>query len=141
MYADYDDYKSNGGTMSEEEYAVYGLRASDFLDWVTRHQLIDNLPSDETDLGKVKRACCAVADKLYEIDARKKELKANASGGGVLKSISSGGESMSFELSEVDKAILGGEKEINKLLYGIVRMYLSMVTDDDGRCYLYWGIG
>lgn len=140
MYADYEYYKSNGGTMSEEAYAVYGLRASDFLDFITRHHLTGNLPSDENDLGKVKRACCAVADKIAEIDARKKELKANASGGGVLKSLSSGGESMSFDLSEIDKAIQSGEKGITQLLYDVVRVYLSMVGDDEGRCYLYWGI-
>lgn len=138
MYADYSYYTESfgGKSLSEEEFPVYAQRASDFLDYITRRRLVDNLPPGETDLGRVKRACCAVADKLLAIDRRKAKLEEN----GAVKSISSGGESMSFELSEVDRAITGGEKETNQLLYNVAKVYLSMTQDKDGNYYLYWGI-
>lgn len=141
MYAEYSYYTDSygGRALSEDEFPEYAERASDFLNYITRKRLVDNLPSDQTDLGRIKRACCAVAEKMKAIDKRKEELSGSASGG-VLKSMSSGGESVSFELSEIDRAIVGGEKELNQYLYNIAKVYLSMVGDDKGFYYLYWGI-
>lgn len=142
MYAEYSDYTDSygGHELTEDEFPTYAQRASDFLDYITRRRLEGNLPSSQTDLGRIKRACCAVAEKIRTIDKRREELSGNAAGGGVMKSISSGGESMSFELSEVDQAIVGGEKELNRYLYNIAKVYLSMVQDDQGSYYLYWGM-
>lgn len=139
MYADYEYYKAHFlPTIAEADFDSYSQRASDILDYITRGRLVNNLPSDDTALGKVKRACCAVADKVYEVDKRSASLASN--GGAAVKSVSSGGESMSFEVSAVDMAIAGGEKELYKLYYNIAKIYLSMVGDDKGNLYLYWGM-
>lgn len=141
MYADYSYYTdSYGGTMSEDEYKGYGLRASDFLDIMTRHQMRGNLPSDVTNLRLIRTAACVIADEFKAIQERQTVLAASASGGGTVKSVSSGGESLSFELSALDKAISGGQGGINRYLYESAKVYLSGVTDDNGHCYLYWGI-
>ncbi len=141
MYADYEYYKDHSNAyVSEDDFNVYSQRASDLLDYFTRRSLRDNLPTDETDLEQVKRACCELVDALYVLDKRKSELSTNAAGGGTIKSISSGGESLSFELSAIDKAITGGAQEEKRYLFGIVKFYLSMVADDEGRLYLYWGL-
>lgn len=141
MYADYSYYTdSYGGTMSEDEYKTYGLRASAFLDVMTRRQLRDNLPSDAQDLSMVRTASCAIADAMKTIEERKAALAASASGGGTVKSVSSGGESLTFELSALDQAIAGGQSGINGYLYEIAKVYLSGVADDNGHCYLFWGI-
>ena len=141
MYADYEYYKDHSNAyVSEDDFGVYSQRASDLLDYFTRRSLRDNLPTGETDLEQVKRACCELIDTLYVLDKRKAELSANAAGGGTIKSISSGGESLRFELSAIDKAITGGSQEEKRYLFGIVKFYLSMVADDEGRPYLYWGL-
>lgn len=131
---------SYGGTMSEDEYRACGLRASDFIDVMTRRRLRNNLPSNDYDLRMVKMAVCSVADAMNTIKARQTELTGSVSMGGTVKSVSSGGESLTFELSAVDKAISGGQSEINAYLYGIAKHYLSGVADDSGQYYLYWGI-
>lgn len=141
MYADYEYYKDHSNAyVSEDEFNTYSQRASDLLDYFTRRSLQDNLPTDEADLNQVKRACCELVDKIYLIGRRRAELSANAAGGGIIKSISSGGESLSFEAAAIDKAITGGEQEERRYLFGIVKFYLSMVADDKGRPYLYWGL-
>lgn len=141
MYADYSYYTdSYGGTMPEDEYRTYGLRASDFLDIMTRRQMRDNLPSDGQDLRLIRTAACAVADAMKTIQGRQKELAGSVSGGGTVKSVSSGGESLSFELSALDQAISGGQNGINRYLYDTAKVYLSGVADDNGHYYLFWGI-
>lgn len=141
MYADYEFYSGTfGGTMSENDWNVYGLRASDFLDVMTRRHLRDNLPTNEYDLRMVKMATCALADAHKAIGDRQAELAGSVSGGGTVKSVSSGGESLSFELSALDKAISGGQSELNRYYYETAKFYLSGVADDEGRYYLYWGI-
>ena len=64
MYAEYSYYTDSygGRALSEDEFPEYAERASDFLNYITRKRLVDNLPSDQTDLGHIKRACCAVAE-------------------------------------------------------------------------------
>ena len=140
MYADYEYYKTTyGGSMTEDNYNIFGKRASAFMDFITERKLIDNLPSDEDDLDKIRECCCVLAEEMLAIRTRKDEL-ASSSSGGIVKSMSSGGESVTYELSELDTAILEGEVSIRKYLYGHAKMYLSYVADDDGSYYLYWGI-
>jgi len=148
MYADYEFYQGSyyGDTIAPDAWDKYGTRASDFLDWMTRRQMVNNLPSNAEDLERIQKACCAVADAFYQIDKIK---AAEASGGasvgvegisGQIKSLSSGGESISFEASAVSRAVTGGETAINGYLYDVAKPYLSLVADDSGRYYLYWGL-
>ncbi len=147
MYADYEFYTETwyGDKLTEETYPKYGSRASDFLDWITRQRIVDNLPTDEKALERLGKACCAAADALFDIDAvRTAQMEAGAAAGvnqsGIIQSISSGGESVSFQASEMEKAVAAGQDGINRYLFEQVRPYLSMLADDSGRYYLYWGL-
>ena len=147
MYADYEFYTGTwyGDKLTAETYPKYGSRASDFLDWITRQRIVDNLPSDERALERLKKACCAAADALVDIDAVKTaQTEAGSAAGinqsGIIQSISSGGESVSFAVSEMERAVASGQDGINRYLFEQVRPYLSMLADDSGRYYLYWGV-
>lgn len=64
MYADYSYYSNQfGGKMSNDDYAVYGKRATDYISAVTFHRVTAEVLS--SDIGEaVKRCCCAIAEKL-----------------------------------------------------------------------------
>ena len=142
MYADYDFYKSTyGGTAftTEASYAKYAEMAADFMDFATRLRITDNLPSSASSLKAIKRCECVIADLYKQID----DIKTNGTGivsGGIVKSMSSGGESISIEPGSLQTAIAGGEVEIRKYLADEAKIYLAGITDDEGHYYYYWGI-
>ena len=141
MYADYSYYMDTyyGDVFTDETtYNRYASRASDFLDYVTMGKLAGNLPSDEPSLNKIKKAVCVAAEELKAIDQRRAEIDGASTG--AVRSISSGGESVSFELSAMDQAITAGASAVNAYLYDKVRIYLSMVSDDRGNLYLDRGL-
>ena len=55
-----------------ESLERYLEKASDRIDMITFDRLVDGLPDDERAQTKVKKAVCAVADCLYQIDEVKK---------------------------------------------------------------------
>ena len=67
-YADYEFYttKYYGSAIPDSQsFDKEAERASDFLDIVTRDRLVDGLPDNERAQTKIKKAVCALADKLY----------------------------------------------------------------------------
>lgn len=141
MYADFTYYsESYGGKMTGEDWAVYGKRASAFLDYYTARRLRENLPTQTEDLEAVRNACCAVADGMKEVTDREMAIAEQNAAGGAIKSISSGGESVSYELSAIDKAITGGETTENTYYAAIAKRHMMWVRDDSGRPYLYRGV-
>ncbi len=163
-YADYEFYttKYYGSAMPDSQsFDKEAERASDFLDIVTRDRLVDGLPDNEREQTKIKKAVCAVADKLYGLElAEKQALSAAAgiitsgSGGattGVITSKSSGSESISYaspsEIANGAKAwstvysAAGDEQATNKLLYDTAKVYLMGVRDNNGVPLLYAGMG
>ena len=163
-YADYEFYttKYYGSAMPDSQsFGKEAERASDFLDIVTRDRLVDGLPDNEREQTKIKKAVCAVADKLYGLElAEKQALSAAAgiitsgSGGattGVITSKSSGSESISYaspsEIANGAKAwstvysAAGDEQATNKLLYDTAKVYLMGVRDNNGVPLLYAGMG
>lgn len=61
VYADYDYYTSvYGGTMPEADFNRLSRQASAYLDRVTFDRIDAGLP--DSVMGRVKDACCAVAD-------------------------------------------------------------------------------
>ena len=110
---------------------------SDFLDIVTRDRLVDGLPDNARAQTKIKKAVCALADKLYGLELAEKQALSAAAGSitsgtggattGVITSKSSGSESISYaspsEIANGAKAwstvysAAGDEQATNKLLY------------------------
>lgn len=156
-YADYQFYteKYYGDTVPESDFPKYSDRASDRIDAITFDRLVNDFPEEERAVTKVKKAVCAVAETLYQIDQIK---KASIESVGtvtredgtvvskVVSSISSGSESISYSTgySGVTENVYGqaavDKKVENVLLYQIATEYLSGVTDKKGICLLYAGL-
>ena len=73
-YADTEFYKTKyyGDTVPDKSLEKYLEKASDRIDNITFDRLVDGLPDNERAQTKVKKAVCAVADCLYQIDEVKK---------------------------------------------------------------------
>lgn len=156
-YADYQFYteKYYGDTVPESDFPKYAERSSDRIDAITFGRLVNGFPEEERVVTKVKKAVCAVADALYQIDQIK---KASIESVGtvtredgtvvskVVSSISSGSESISFATgSSGGTESIYGQAAVDKkvesvLLYQIATEYLSGVTDKKGICLLYAGL-
>ena len=156
-YADYQFYteKYYGDTVPESDFPKYAERASDRIDAITFDRLIDGLPENERAQAKIKKAVCAVADAMYQIDQIKKAsmesvgIVTREDGTVVSKaisSVSSGSESISFATGSSGGAeSIYGQAAVDKrvesvLLYQVATEYLSGVTDKKGICLLYAGL-
>ena len=156
-YADQQFYteKYYGDTVPESEFPKYAERASDRIDSITFDRLVNGFPEEERAVTKVKKAVCAMADALYQIDQIKKASMESV--GTVTKedgtvvskavsSISSGSESISFATgSSGGTESIYGQAAVDKkvesvLLYQVATEYLSGVTDKKGICLLYAGL-
>ena len=156
-YADYQFYteKYYGDTVPESDFQKYAERASDRIGAITFDRLVNEFPEEERAVTKVKKAVCAVADALYQIDRIKKSSMESVGtvtredGTVVSKavsSISSGSESISYSTgSSGGTESIYGQAAVDKkvesvLLYQIATEYLSGVTDNKGICLLYAGM-
>nr|DAY85725.1 MAG TPA: Head Tail Connector Protein [Caudoviricetes sp.] len=163
-YADYEFYttKYYGSAIPDSQsFNKEAERASDFLDIITFERLVDGLPDNERAQTKIKKAVCALADKLYGLELAEKQALSAAAGSitsgtggattGVITSKSSGSESISYaspsEIANGAKAwstvysAAGDERATNKLLYNTAKVYLMGVRDDSGVPLLYAGMG
>lgn len=156
-YADYQFYTTTyyGDTVPESDFPKYAERAGDRIDSITFDRLVNGFPEEERAVTKVKKAVCAVAEALYQIDQIKKASMETVGtvtredGTVVSKavsSISSGSESISFATgSSGNTESIYGQAAIDKkvesvLLYQVATEYLSGVTDKKGICLLYAGL-
>ena len=162
-YADYEFYttKYYGSAIPDSQsFDKEAERASDFLDIVTRDRLVDGLPDNEREQTKIKKAVCAVADKLYGLELAEKQALSAAAGSitsgtggattGVITSKSSGSESISYaspsEIANGAKAwsavysVSGNEQETNRLLYDTAKVYLMGVKNNEGTPLLFAGL-
>lgn len=156
-YADYQFYtkKYYGDTVPESDFQKYAERASDRIDAITFDRLVNGFPEKERAVTKVKKAVCAVAEALYQIDQINKASMESVGtvtredGTVVSKtvsSISSGSESISFSTGSSGGAeSIYGKAAVDKkvesvLLYQVATEYLSGVTDKKGICLLYAGL-
>ena len=132
-YTTYDFYKEKyyGDSIGESLFPKWEDRAADKLDQLT-YGHINDVTKAEFD-ERIQKATCALADLLYQIDY--KTVHANDPKNGNVKSMSSGGQSISFGSNEtlVDK-VLGDKTAQNRLCYDAVCEYLS------GTGLLYAGV-
>ena len=155
-YADYQFYteKYYGDTVPESDFPKYAERASDRIDAITFDRLVNGFPEEERAVTKVKKAVCAVAESLYQIDQIKKASMESVGtvtredGTVVSKavsSVSSGSESISYAsggsgISNIYSQAALDKKVESVLLYQVATEYLSGVTDKKGICLLYAGL-
>lgn len=162
-YVDYDFYTTSyfGSVVPKSDFPRVAERASDFVDTMTFDRLVDGLPSDERSQKRIKKAVCALADKIYELDLAEKNSVAaagrstttvgtNGSTTGIITSVSSGSESISYatpqqigasakEWSAV-YAAAGDMQKTNDLLLKTALPLLMGVRSDEGIPILYAGL-
>lgn len=148
-YADYTFYTASyyGDVLSQTNAPKWLDRASDALDALTFGRLISAFPTDETHVLKVKKAVCAVAEALFNIDAQKQAASAQKAADGTYRgaiaSISSGRESISYSGGNVSASVYAAAAAStgaqNELLGSIAVQYLANIPDANGVNLLYAG--
>ena len=132
-YTTYEFYKDEyyGDSIEESLFPKWESRATDRLDELTYGNITEDVLEEYNE--KIQKATCALTDLLYKIDY--KTNPANDTNGGNVKSMSSGGQSISFGSNEtlIDK-VLNDKVAQNRLCYDTVCEYLS------GTGLLYAGI-
>ena len=132
-YTAFEFYRDSyyGDSIEESLFPKWEDRASMKLDQLTYGNI--NVETQAEFDEKIQKATCALADLLYQIDY--KTVHANDPMNGNVKSMSSGGQSISFGSNEtlVDK-VLGDKAAQNRLCYDAVCEYLS------GTGLLYAGV-
>lgn len=163
-YADYDFYTTSyfGSVVPETDFPRLAERASDFVDTMTFDRLVDGLPTNERSQKRIKKAVCSLAELMYQIElAEKNATNAAASGAsttigaggsttGVVTSVSSGSESISYATPQQKAsgakewsavyAAAGDVQKTNDLLYKTALPLLMGVRTDDGIPVLYAGV-
>lgn len=118
-----------GDEIPESSFVKFSVRAYDRLNEICMKRLNDTYTDDDA----VHKCLCAVAEYLYNVDFAGKNAT-NPKLGNV-KSMSSGGESITFGNTEtVYTKAMSDEKVLKKDVIAIAKRYLS----DTGL--LYWGI-
>ena len=163
-YTDYEFYKTSyfGSVVPETDFPRLAERASDFVDTMTFDRLVDGLPTNERAQKRIKKAVCSLAELMYQIElAEKNATNAAVSGAstaigaggsttGIVTSVSSGSESISYatpqqigasakEWSAV-YAAAGDVQKTNDLLLKTALPLLMGVRTDDGIPVLYAGV-
>lgn len=150
QYADYNFYQNvfYGEIIPRCKAHKWLSLASDEIDTLTFGRLTNAFPSVETHVEKVKKAVCAIAEALYQIDIQHKAVAAqhNADGSyrGAVASISSGRESISYAVGNISAstyaAAAASAVEQDKLLSRIAEKYLANIPDINGVNLLYAGV-
>lgn len=148
-YADLTFYTESyyGNSLSEDTATRFLEQASDEIDALTWGRLSSAFPKNELHISKVKKAVCAVADALFLIDAQSKaallQKSENGYTGGVISSVSSGKESISYANNGTQNSVYAlaaaNSTEKSKLINEIAVRYLANIPDSNGINLLYAG--
>lgn len=148
-YADYEFYTSTycGDVLTEENATKWLTRASDEVDCLTFDRLATAFPTEERHAEKVKKAVCAIAEALFQINEQQQAAGVQRAADGTLRgavaSVSSGRESVSYSTGASGTSIAAAaanETERLRLLQGIAVRYLANVPDACGTNLLYAGV-
>ena len=134
MITSYEFYTSKyfGDIIPDNCFERYEGKAVDDL-----HELTFNrLKEQESFSDEVQKAVCALAELNYQIEIATKVTMVKENGsGGVIKSKSSGGESVSYDMgNNLIYTVLNDNKAQEKLKYDTVKRYLR------GTGLLYAGV-
>lgn len=147
-YADFDFYTNDyhGDLLTAENAEKWLGRASDEVDCLTFDRLARAFPVVERHVEKVKKAVCAIAEALFQIDQQRQALGAQKAADGSLRgavaSMSSGRESVSYSTGATGSSIAAAaasEADRLQLMQSIAVRYLANVPDACGVNLLYAG--
>lgn len=148
-YADFNFYQNiyYGEVLTSGNASRWLDRASDMLDTLTFGRLTFAFPVVEAHVIKVKKAVCAIADVLCNVDTQRKAATyregSNGEFKGTVSSISSGRETVSYSTSNVNSSIYGkaaaNENEFRSLVAETAASYIANIPDSEGVNLLYGG--
>ena len=73
LYLPYEDYHNTfGGLLTEQQYAVFGARASAIIDRLTMGRAEPALEAHPDLIGPLETACFQIADALYGVTMEEK---------------------------------------------------------------------
>lgn len=149
MYANYEFYTTVffGDTLTADNANKWIDRASDYVDTITFNRLKTAFPTEETDVIRVKKAVCAIADALYFIDTQRRAGAASVGADGKLTgaiaSMSSGRESVSFATGGTASVYSAAASNIgaqDSYTRYVAETYLANIPDANGTNLLYAGV-
>lgn len=128
-YADYTYYEQTfyGTSIDEADFPRLSLRASDFIDYITRNKAAKATASDVVEA--LEKACCAIAEQI-QITERNKALAAQTAtaaleaGNGEIKSETVGGYSVSYTTGADYASATTPRAEYNAM-YNVALRYLA----------------
>lgn len=126
MYLTYDEFENMGGSIAEEVFPRFEMKARKRLDAVTFGRLMDENPAREC----VKMCMCELISAMYE-----DERVAGASGREV-SAVANDGVSVTYASGGGDGAAHGGGARYT----GIVRNWLTGEVDTNGVSLIYAGV-
>lgn len=129
----YGFYKETyyGDTIEESAFSKWLSRATDKIMQLTYGNITES--AVEIYNTQVQKATCALMDLLYELDKAMKT--ANSKEAGNIKSMSSGGESVTYEeTATLVTKVLADKMAQKRLMYDTIAEYLS------GTGLLYAGV-
>lgn len=149
-YIDYAFYKSlYGEDIAEQEFNRFAFDASRIMDNCTSgvdgvKKLEIAFPTKESDALAVKHCICKLIQMCKELETAEAayRITKNADGQystGVVASVSSGSESVSYKVPDAFSAPVSDYSERRKAFYNLVSSYLSGVQDANGVNLLYGG--
>ena len=148
-YADFEFYTNTfkGDILTADNADKWLERGSDYVDTITFMRTADFFPTDDTDVLRIKKAVCAVAETLYNIDSFEKSVTPTVQSSGeitgAVASISSGRESISYSNdrnASMYAMAVSSQAEKLKLIKQIASQYLINALDSNGQFLLYRGI-
>jgi len=136
MYATYEYYVTEyGGSLEENRVKHCSKLADRLLNKFTYGRLTDSFPVDEDAIDNVYQCECALIDyEAFVEDAKKAQAE-----GKVIKSISSGSESVTYDTNVYTEA---AKSEVNHMqgALSICKTWLGGVPDSNGINLLYAGL-
>lgn len=141
-YATYEFYSNEycGTVIPETSFEKFVVKASKEINKWTYYRLSDTEMTEELE-HNLQYCACEIAELLYQIDNYNRATSIAENGKGIVKSMSSGSESVSYETnaSLYAKIAVDG-KERDSSINGIVKDWLSVYSDNRGimLCYAGW---
>lgn len=136
MYATYEYYVTEyGGSLDEERVNRCSRIADRLLNKFTSNRLVNSFPTDKTAIDNVYQCECALIDyEAYVEDAKKAQAE-----GKVIKSVSSGSESVTYDTNVYAEAVKSEANHVQGAL-NICRTWIGGVPDANGINLLYAGL-
>lgn len=149
-YADFEFYKGTyyGDLLGSDGASKWLDMASDLVDTMTSGRLVTAFPVEKQNAARVRKAVCAIADALFQVDVHRQatipQAAQDGSYHGSIASVTSGKESISYSAvgaaDSIYKEAASSQEKLYALTHRIATQYLADIPDAKGVNLLYRGV-